>query len=190
MIIGHVGVAYAARARWTRIPFALLVAATMAPDLLRLGLMPLGLGFQRLNLYSHAFPWSVALAAGAGAVVWAIWRDRVWALVIAAVVLSHIALDVISGRKPLWIGGPTGLDLQRFQQLEFAIEGLLLFVGWRTLRRRAPHRAITRRVVLAALLAGHAVYLATTLMERPYATRCIEYPIQPCWKRRHDRPPN
>ena len=190
MIIGHVGVAYAARARWPRIPFILLLVATTAPDLLRLALMPLGLGFQRLNLYSHALPWSFALAVGAGAVVWAVWRDRMWALVIGSVVLSHIALDLISGRKPLWSDGPAGLDLQRFQQLEFAIEGMLLFAGWRMLRRREPHRAITRRVVLAALLAGHAVYLATTLMERPYATRCIEYPIQPCWKRRHDRPPN
>lgn len=190
MIIGHVGVAYAASARWPRIPFVLLLAATMLPDLLRLALMPLGLGFQRLNLYSHALPWSIGLAVGAGAVVWAVWRDRVSALVIGSVVLSHVVLDLISGRKPLWMGGPAGLDLQRFQQLEFAIEGLLLFLGWRMLRRRAPQLAITRRVVLAALLAGHAVYLATTLMERPYATRCIEYPLQPCWKRRHDRPPN
>ena len=34
-----------------------------------------------------------------------------------------------------------------------------------------------------------AAYLTKSLIDRPYATRCIEYPLQPCWIRRHDRPP-
>src|SRR3954470_5381075 len=38
MIVGHLGLAYAARARWRQIPFAWLIVATMAPDLARLAL--------------------------------------------------------------------------------------------------------------------------------------------------------
>lgn len=161
----------------------------MAPDLLRLCLVPWGVGLRSRNDYSHALPWSVGLAAGAGLVAWAVRRDRAMAGVIALVVLSHIALDMLSGRKPLWIGGPNGLNLQRFEPLEFLIEGTLLSVGWYLLRRREPLHAAARRIVLGALLLGEVGYLTTTLLARPYATRCIEHPLQPCWKRRHEQPP-
>ena len=108
---------------------------------------------------------------------------------IGLLVLSHIALDMVSGRKPLWLGGPVGLNLQRFEPLEFVIEGTLLCVGWYLLSRREPMHPAARRLVLAALLLGEVGYLTTTLLARPYATRCIEHPLQACWIRRGDRPP-
>lgn len=189
MLIGHLGPAYAARARWRDIPIAWLVAATFAPDLARLALEATGVDRWDLNLYTHLLPWSLLLAAAMGLLAWSVRRDRRWAVVAAALVLSHIALDMISGRKPLWTGGPIGLDVQRYQQLEFVIEAALLATGWRLLRRVERRAVLSRRSVLAALLAIEAVYLAKSLLDRPYATRCIEYPVQPCWIRRHDRPP-
>lgn len=189
MLIGHLGVAYAARARWRLAPTAWLLAATMAPDLARLVLAVTGVSWWHLNHYSHLLPWSLLLAAGVALLAFLCRRDARSALVIGAVVLSHVALDMVSGRKPLWLGGPMGLDAQRFQQFEFVIEAALLVVGWRMLRRREPHALLARRAMLAALLAVEAVYLTKSLLDRPYATRCIEYPLQPCWIRRRDRPP-
>lgn len=188
MIVGHLGLAYAARARWRRIPFAWLVAATMAPDLARLALDAIGSNRWFRNEYTHLLPWSLLLAAGLGLAAYLARRDAGAALVVGALVLSHVALDMISGRKPLWVGGPLGLDVQRYQQLELLIEATLLIGGWRLLRRGAPAMLVTRRTVLAALLLFETAYLAKALNDRPYATRCLEYPLQPCWKRRHEQP--
>lgn len=189
MIIGHLAVAYAARARWRLIPLPWLLLATMAPDFLRLCLIPWGVGMASRNDYSHALPWSIGLAAGAALIAWMVRQNKDTAWVIGLVVLSHIALDMLSGRKPLWVGGPNGLNLQQFEPLEFVIEGALLYVGWRLLRQRERTHLAARRLVLAVLLLGEIAYLTTTLLARPYASRCIEHPLQPCWIRRHDRPP-
>jgi hypothetical protein len=189
MIVGHLGLAYAARARWRQIPFAWLVAATLAPDLARLALDAVGVDRWFRNEYTHLLPWSLLLAVGFALVAWLARRDAVSALVVGALVLSHVALDMVSGRKPLWVGGPVGLDVQRYQQIELLIEAALLVAGWRLLRRREPALLATRRTVLAALLLMETAYLAKALHDRPYATRCIEYPLQPCWIRRGDRSP-
>lgn len=190
MLIGHLGPACAARARWADIPTAWLVGATMAPDLARLALSATPAASRSdLNQYTHYLPWSLVLAAAAALLAWLVRRERRVALVIGTVLLSHIALDMISGHKPLWSGGPMGLDAQRYQQIEFVIEAALFLMGWRLLRRAERRSLLARRSVLAALLAIEAAYLTRSLLDRPYATRCIEYPLQPCWIRRHDRPP-
>jgi hypothetical protein len=190
MLIGHLGPACAARARWPDIPIGWLVMATMAPDLARLAVSASPNASRLdLNLYTHYLPWSLLLAAVVGLFAWMVRRDGRAALVVGALVLSHIALDMISGRKPLWWGGPMGLDVQQYQQLEFVIEGVLLVAGWRVLRRAERRSLLARGSVLAALLAIEVVYLTQSLLARPYATRCIEYPLQPCWIRRHDQPP-
>ena len=188
MIIGHVGVAFGARARWPRIPLAWVLVATLAPDLWRLALGLAGLNVNEANRYSHLLPWSAVLALVLALAAWARSRDRTLAAVVAALVLSHVALDMVSGRKPLWLGGPTGLDVQHYQQLELVIEAALAWWGWRLLRRSGHASWVARRTVLGLLIAFEGVYLAISLWQRPYATRCIEYPVQPCWIRRHDRP--
>jgi hypothetical protein len=190
MLIGHLGPAWAARARWPDIPVGWLLTATMAPDLARLALAATPSAPRLdLNLYTHYLPWSLLLAAAVALLAWMVRRDARMALVVGALVLSHVALDMISGRKPLWSGGPWGLDVQQYQQLELVIEAALLVIGWRLMRRAEPRTPLARRSVLAVLLAIEAAYLTKSLIDRPYATRCIEYPLQPCWIRRHDRPP-
>ena len=188
MIIGHVGVAFAARARWPRVALGWALVATLAPDLWRLALDLAGLNVIEANRYSHLLPWSAVLALVVALAAWARSRDRMVAVVVALLVLSHVALDMVSGRKPLWLGGPMGLDAQRYQQLELVIEALLAWWGWWLLRRSRQRSWVARRTVLGMLVAFQAVYLAISLWQRPYATRCIEYPVQPCWIRRHDRP--
>lgn len=190
MLIGHLGPACAARGRWRDVPMPWLVVATMAPDLTRLALAALPNASRLdLNRYSHYLPWSFVLAVALGLLAWLLRRDARTAVLVGVIVLSHVALDMISGRKPLWYGGPSGLEVQRYQQLEMVIEAALLGAGWWLLRRAEPKALFARRSMLAALLVIEAAYLTQSLLERPYATRCIEYPLQPCWIRRHDRPP-
>ena len=106
-----------------------------------------------------------------------------------ALVLSHVALDMLSGRKPLWYGGPIGLNLQEYEPIELVIESALLVAGWWQLRRRDRVSVLARRASLAALLVVEMAYLRQTFLARPYATRCIEHPVRPCWIRQRDRPP-
>src|SRR3954465_6704785 len=100
MLIGHLGPACAARARWADIPIAWLVGATMAPDLARLALSASSNASRMdLNQYTHYLPWSLLLAGAVAFSAWMVRRDRRMAFALAAIVLSHIALDMISGRK-------------------------------------------------------------------------------------------
>ena len=180
MIIGHVGVAFAAKRQWPRLPLSVLLATTFAPDLLRLALAATGLPFATTNLYSHALPWCVLLAVVAGALAWSAMRDRRALLVVSAVMMSHIVLDAFSGRKPLWSNGPPGLDMGAFEQLELVVESALLVGGWLMLRRtRAPRWATSRAVPVLLILVQVASALGS-ISQRPYNTRCLAYPMRAC----------
>jgi hypothetical protein len=189
MIVGHIGAAFAARWRWPGLPLPWLLGATMAPDLLRLALGWTGAPWWDANYYSHVLPWGALWAVLLAATAWAALRQPAAAFVIGALVLSHLALDALSGRKPVWTNGPPGLGLEQYQQAEFVVEAALSWAGWHLLRRCRAPRWATGWSMLAILLVGQAAYLTETFRERPYATRCVEYPVRPCWIRRKDRPP-
>jgi hypothetical protein len=180
MIIGHIGIAFAAKSRWQRIPLFALLVATFAPDILRELLAAFLLPLRETNLYSHALPWSVALALVAGALAWAALEDRTAVLVVMGVVLSHVVLDMISGSKPLWNNGPEGMDLGRVEQVELLVEATLLLVGWRLLRRVEPRGWMTHRWLPTLLIAIQTVVHIGSISQRPYATRCLAAPLGPC----------
>lgn len=189
MIIGHLGVAFAARAKWPRLSIYWLLFATLAPDLLRPALAATGMSTAYTTRYSHLLPWSALLALVLGLVALALFRSSPAAVVTAAVVLSHILLDAVSGAKALWDGGPAGLNAQRYQQLELVIEAALCWWGWRMLRRSSTRTWLGRRTTLAALLAFETLFQAWSLNQRPYATRCWVWPLKSCWEWRGERPP-
>jgi hypothetical protein len=181
MIIGHVGVALAAKRRWERVSLAALLLATFAPDILRVPFAAAGLHWTETNLYTHAWPWCVVLTACVGLVAWQVTKDRVATSVVVLLVLSHLALDMISGRKPLWAHGPIGLDVEELEPLELAMESMLVLWGWWLLRRRASGPAWTRRAIVpVALIALEAVYLVGSFGHRPYRTRCLASPVAEC----------
>ena len=180
MIIGHIGVAFAASRRWPTIPLSALLLGTFAPDILREGFAIAGLGWRQTNLYSHGLPWSAILTVAAGFFAWRTLRSRTTGLVVAALVISHVALDLISGHKPLWVGGPVGLDVESLEQLGFVIESTLLVGGWLMIRQMQPRRRSAHGAVAVMLISFEAVYLLGTLSQRPYATRCLASPIGPC----------
>ena len=105
MIIGHLGVAFAAKRRWPRVPLAWLVVATFAPDLWRIVLATTRYDWWPSNTYSHALPWSAILAVVLASVAWLVLRDGAAALLVGFLVAAHVGLDMISGWKPLWPGG-------------------------------------------------------------------------------------
>ena len=189
MIIGHVGVAFAARARWPRISIYWLMVATLAPDLLRAVLAATGMPLGFTTRYSHLLPWSAYLAFALGLIAFAIYRSTTAGIVTAVVVISHILLDAISGQKALWDGSPPGLNAQHYMQLEFVIEAALCWCGWRLLRRSPAPSWLARRRVLAALLLFEGLFQAWRLEQRPYATRCWVWPLESCWEWRGETPP-
>jgi hypothetical protein len=190
MIIGHLGVAFATRARWPRLSIYWLLVATMAPDLYRAVLASAGMSMWATTRYSHVLPYSALFALVLGVMALAFFRSWHAGQITVVVVLSHILLDAVSGQKALWDGGPAGLNAQRYQQLELVIEAAICWWGWRLLRRSPSPTWLSRRSVLAALLAFEAVFQAWSLNQRPYATRCWVWPLESCWEWRHERPPS
>ncbi|MEP6622471.1 MAG: hypothetical protein ABJE47_24685 [bacterium] len=181
MIVGHVGVALAARWRWPAIPLPWLLAATMAPDIWRVLLALSGMNWRENNIYSHLLPWSGILALGCAGAAYLVFRRAETALVVGGLVITHIALDWVSGWKVLWIGGPAGLDLEHFEQLEFVVETIIVWWGWRLMRRSSAPRWTVGWQVLLLLLVIQASYLIESFRARPWKTRCISYPLSPCW---------
>ena len=164
-------------------PLAWLVVATFAPDLWRLVLSATRYGPWQSNTYSHALPWSAMLAVVLASLAWLVLRDGPASLVVGILVASHVGLDMISGWKPLWLGGPVGLDLQHVEQAEFLVEATLAWLGWRLLPRSTSPHWLSTKTALVVMLATQFAYLANTYNARPDYKRCLVYPFAPCWRK-------
>jgi hypothetical protein len=83
-------------------------------------------------------------------------RDWTGAIVVAAVVISHMLLDWITGYKPTWPGGGMiGLKLYERPVLDFIVEGVLIAIGALLYGRTLPPRKrpwIDVAMMLGALL--------------------------------------
>src|SRR5260221_14261213 len=70
MIVGHIGAAFAARRRWPHLSLAILIVASLLPDLLRVLFLPFGLFTHRSKVYTHGVPWIVLIAAASRLIAW------------------------------------------------------------------------------------------------------------------------
>ena len=155
MFIGHLSVAYSARARWPRAELVALLVATMLPDLADFALPQGNQCRTNCGLYTHAFPAFLVLAALAALFAWFIWHRRATAVLAAAMVIAHIALDLVTGHKQFWVGGPeTGLLLYGHEALDFIIESALMVGAWIALRRSLAPPRLAVRVATLVLLVG------------------------------------
>ncbi|HVT40230.1 MAG TPA: metal-dependent hydrolase [Gemmatimonadaceae bacterium] len=157
MIVGHVGIAFGTRALRRDAPLVLLIGAAFLPDAGD-GVLRLAAICNPYGTYTHSLPASALLAVAAAAVALAWSRSRALALVAGGLVLTHLPLDLITGQKALWLGGPVaGLYFYRFPLWDFIIELPVLLLGWMMLRRAggAPAWA-TSVLTLACLLAVQA----------------------------------
>lgn len=160
-----------------------LLGATLAPDIWRLALAGSGYAWWPSNTLSHALPWSAFVAVVLGSVAWLVLRDATVAILVTLLVASHIALDMVSGWKPLWIGGPSGINVQSSEQAEFLLEAALAWLGWRALRGAKRPGWWATRTALLLMLVVQLAYLKRTYDARPKENRCLTFPISPCWRR-------
>ncbi|HUQ99214.1 MAG TPA: metal-dependent hydrolase [Gemmatimonadaceae bacterium] len=141
MYIGHVGAALAAKRVRKSIGLLVLLVATYTPDWVDTGLCVV----RRYNddqLYSHSIPAVLLFALIAFALYALVSRDAKGALVVGAVILSHMFLDWITGYKPTWAGGPMiGLRLYDHPMADFVIEALVIALGAALYARTLPARA-------------------------------------------------
>ena len=140
MYIGHVGAALAAKRARRSIGLLVLLVATYAPDWVDTGLC-LGGAFNPVGMLSHSIPAVLLFAVLGFAAYAAFTRDWTGALVVAAVVVSHILLDYITGYKPTWPGGPMiGLQLYEHPILDFFAEAIVIVAGALLYARTLPRR--------------------------------------------------
>jgi membrane-bound metal-dependent hydrolase YbcI (DUF457 family) len=155
MYIGHVGAALGAKRVRRSIGLVVLLVATYTPDWVDAGLCLAGLN-NPVGMLSHSIP-AIALFAVLGFAAYATGtRDWRGALVVAAVILSHMFLDWITGYKPTWPGGPMiGLQLYDHPIADFIAEGVVIVIGALLYARTLPPRKrpwIDVSVMLGALL--------------------------------------
>ena len=155
MYIGHVGAALAAKRARRSIGLLVLLVATYTPDWVDTGLCLAG-AFNPQGMLSHSIPAIVLFAVLGFASYATATRDWRAALVVAAVILSHMFLDWITGYKPTWPGGPMiGLRLYDHPIADFIAEGAVIVIGALLYARTLPPRKrpwIDVSVMLGALL--------------------------------------
>jgi len=129
MYIGHVGAALAAKRARASIGLLVLLLATYTPDWVGTGLCLAG-QYNPNGILSHSIPAILLFAVAGFAVYGALTRDWAGALLVAAVICSHYLLDLITGYKPTWGGGPMiGLRLYDRPILDFIAEGAVILTG-------------------------------------------------------------
>lgn len=135
MITGHLGLALGARAVDPQAPVAWLIVAATAPDIADLGLAAMGV-CNPDGEYTHSLVAVAATALVLGAA--ALWRSRRrrTALVIGALVISHLLADYLTGTKALWVGGPVvGLNIYQWPVADLGLEAAVVTAGWWAGRR-------------------------------------------------------
>ncbi|MGK2963099.1 MAG: hypothetical protein ACSLFK_13305 [Gemmatimonadaceae bacterium] len=153
MLTGHIAAALGAHGLRSAVPLWLLVIASQLPDWSDAALCLGGLRSSTPGLYSHALL-PVAVLAGVAAAAFFVWRrDAGGSLVIAAVVITHLLGDYVTGLKPTWEGGPViGLNLYAKPALDFIFEAAVLATGWLLYQRSFPAaRRYSREVVLVLI---------------------------------------
>lgn len=145
MLVGHLGVAFAAKVAEPRARLGVLVAASFGIDLIwpiflaagleSVSVVPEATAFTPLMFDSYPWSHSLAMVLGWSLVAWALVRwlggSRRVATVVGAVVLSHWVLDYVTHRPdlPLWPDGPeVGLGLWDSIAWTLVVEGAF-FLG-------------------------------------------------------------
>jgi membrane-bound metal-dependent hydrolase YbcI (DUF457 family) len=154
MYVGHVGAALGGKRYAPSVSLALLVFVAYLPDWVDAALCVTG-GYRDAQMYSHSIP-AVAVLAILAACTQLGKPDLRAALIVAAVVISHVLLDYLTGIKPTWPGGPTiGLELYSRPTVDFIAEAAVIAVGWMLYRPSLPAGARPWRwstIMLAVLL--------------------------------------
>jgi hypothetical protein len=215
MFIGHYALGLAAKRPEPRLPLAILLAAPQALDLLwplfvlagieRVEVAPGDTAFTPLRFASYPWSHSLVMAIVWGVALGAAVRARGTALrgagVVAALVISHWVLDVVSHRPdmPLWPGGGPllGLGLWRSVPATLAVEIVMFAAGVTLYARATKTKDRTGTWAYAGLVALlFAVYVANALGPPPPSAIAVALsalglwliPVWGVWIERHREP--
>jgi membrane-bound metal-dependent hydrolase YbcI (DUF457 family) len=201
VFIGHYGIAFGAKRYAPAISLGILFLAAQLADLIWPNLVLLGIEQVRIDPgatvmtpmdFVH-YPWSHSLVALAvwgglfGLLYAALTRaGRTAALVIAAVVLSHWVLDVISHRADVPVlpsdGLRVGLGLWNHPVAAVLVElGIFAAGVWLYLRRTSAIDRIGSLGLWALVLFLLAVYVANVLGPPPPSVAAVAWSAQAMW---------
>lgn len=173
MYVGHVGVALGAKRFAPSVALGTLVFATYLPDWIDAALCVTG-RYHDAQMLSHSVPAALILSVLAGASVFG-QGDRGAFFIVAAIVISHVLLDYITGIKPTWPGGPSiGLQVYGRPIMDFAVESIVIIGGWILYKRTLPSSNGSwnlSTVMLAVLLFMQAAVDAQRLLS-PSINKC------------------
>jgi hypothetical protein len=122
----------------------------MAPDIVD-ALFVVARSCNPHGLYSHTVPAAALLAVVVGALAYFFTDQRATGVLAALLVLAHLPLDFITGRKLFWPGAELmGLRLYDHPISDFVVEFALVLFGWWLLRPRewAPRWATGRTALV------------------------------------------
>ncbi len=162
MYAGHAALALLAKSRRTPIPLAVLVIVAYAPDWLEWmlgGIHDRGTELSSAALISHSIVLVLIGSAVVAGLALAIRLRPVDAVLLGALYLSHWVVDLITGLKPTWSGGPMiGLRLYDTPLWDFVLESVVIVACWMAYRRSLP--ATSRRGWTVVILVGLIVLQA------------------------------
>src|SRR5512141_3008997 len=153
---GHVGIALAGKGYRSTVPLWLLLIATQLPDWADAVACTSGVSSPPSEMLSHSLPAVAVLATVLALLYYVAARDIPAAVLVAAIVVSHMVADYATGMKPTWPGGPRiGLELYRRPAIDFVVEAAVIVIGWLIYRRSlSPERrtSVAVNLMLVCLL--------------------------------------
>jgi hypothetical protein len=172
MVTGHLGIALGARRFEDTAPLWLMLLAAELPDWADAGVCLASGGGPGAEMWSHSIPAACALAAVLAGAYWLWSRSTRGALLLALLVLSHIAADFLTGVKPTWPGGPRlGVNLYAHPIADALLELLVVAAGWMLYRRTLPDTVRDRWLAalpLVLLISGDALVALRALFGPPF----------------------
>ena len=174
MYVGHLGVALAGKGWRREAPLWLLVLATQGCDWVQVVACMAAPGSS--PMWSHSIAAVLALATVLLLGSYGVTQNRQVALLTAAVVVSHVLLDYVTGVKPTWPGGPMiGLNLYDHPIADFALETAVVCAGWLVYRRSLPLEVRGTRLAWLFVLALVGIQLlgAFDLAFLPRVPKCV-----------------
>ncbi len=161
---GHVGIALAGKGYRTTVPLWLLLIATQLPDWTDAAVCASGTGSPPSEMLSHSIPAVAVLGAVLALLYYAVARDLAASALVAAVVASHAVADYATGLKPTWPGGPQiGIQLYQHPALDFALEAMVIVIGWMIYRRSLPEERRRTSPVMLLLVCLLLLQLAASV---------------------------
>ncbi len=164
MYAGHLGFALGGYSFRRTIPLWLLLIAAQLPDWLDAGMCIADRDRGPYGLYTHGLYViaGVAFALALGYIL--VRRDVIGAGILSVMVVSHYAVDYLTGQKPTWPGGPIiGRQLYGRPMIDLALEAATIFVGWLLYRRTLPRDVRDNGMVYAILFSLLALQIIAGL---------------------------